>query len=82
MDRTAPPQHRVQITAHGATATVEIDGEQVAFRAVGACTVSRLAGVPARGVLHLADREDARFSGMARVSGADSSIRARLLLLS
>ncbi|MBT2390681.1 hypothetical protein J7E87_14920 [Streptomyces sp. ISL-1] len=72
MDHSDSSRHHVRITANGATATVEIGGQVVDPRAVSAYSVSQLPGEPAHVVLHLADRADTRFSGMARVSVADA----------
>lgn len=62
----------VQITTRGSTAAIEIAGEPLDPTAVGAYTVSQVPGEPAHVVLHLADRADPRFEGMARVSVADA----------
>ncbi|WP_180685915.1 hypothetical protein [Streptomyces gossypiisoli] len=71
MDHKNSSRHQVRLTAHGDTATVEIDGERVNPHAVGAYTVSQLPGEPAHVVLHLTDQDETRFAGLARVSVAD-----------
>ncbi|MFE0130163.1 hypothetical protein ACFWY6_00975 [Streptomyces sp. NPDC059037] len=64
-------QHHVQITAHGGRAEVELDGKPVDPHAVKAYSVTHLAGERPEVLLHVADRGDIRWSGMARVSVAD-----------
>jgi hypothetical protein len=71
MDHNDTSQHHVRITAHGDKATVEIDGDPVDPRAVGAYTVSQIAGELAHVLLHVTDRGSTWWSGMARVSVAD-----------
>ncbi|MDT9689531.1 hypothetical protein Q5762_14520 [Streptomyces sp. P9(2023)] len=71
MDHNDTSQHHVRITAHGDTATVEIDGDPVDPRAVGAYTISQIVGEPAHVLMHVTDRGSTRWSGMARVSVAD-----------
>jgi hypothetical protein len=58
----------VRIITRGPGAEIQIDGQLVGARAVAAYTVSQLPGEPAHVVLHLADRGDVRFEGVARVS--------------
>ena len=71
MDQQDEALRNVRIAARGPQTTIEINGEPVDFRAVGAYTVSRLPGEPPHVVLHLADSRDTQFEGMARVSVAD-----------
>ncbi|MFE5162593.1 hypothetical protein ACFRNT_29595 [Streptomyces sp. NPDC056697] len=71
MDNKDERLQKVRIAARGPQTTIELDGELVDFRAVGAYTVSQLPGEPAHVVLHLTDPADTRFDGMARVSVAD-----------
>lgn len=61
----------VCITARGSRADIEVDGQRVDARAVAAYNISQLPGEQAHVVLHLADRDDVRFVGLARVSVAD-----------
>ncbi|MFD5738541.1 hypothetical protein ACFXJM_11320 [Streptomyces massasporeus] len=62
---------RVQITARGGRADIEIDGARVDPGAVKAYTVSHFAGEHPEVLLHVADRGDTQWSGMARVAVAD-----------
>ncbi|NUK18279.1 hypothetical protein [Streptomyces lunaelactis] len=71
MDHNNSPGQHVRITARGDEATVEIDGERVDARAVGAYTISQITGEPAHVLLHVTDRGSTQWSGMARVSVAD-----------
>ncbi|MFE0190722.1 hypothetical protein [Streptomyces sp. NPDC058989] len=64
-------QHWVQITANGGKATIDIDGQPVDPRAVGAYTITHIAGESAHVLLHVTDRGSSQWSGMARVSVAD-----------
>ncbi|MGQ4490083.1 hypothetical protein ACN6LM_000513 [Streptomyces sp. SAS_281] len=64
-------RHHVQITAHDNTAEVELDGARVDPRAVKAYSVTHLAGERPEVLLHVADRGDIQWSGMARVAVAD-----------
>lgn len=64
-------RHRVQITAHGGTVEVELDGKRVDPRAVKAYSVTHLAGERPEVLLHVADRGDTQWSGLARVVVAD-----------
>ncbi|MFE4535803.1 hypothetical protein ACFRKB_12060 [Streptomyces scopuliridis] len=71
MDHHDKTGRSVRITAHGPNTAVEIDGDKLDFDAIGAYSVSQLPGEAAHVVLHLANREDTRFDGYARVSVAD-----------
>lgn len=62
---------RVQITVRGGRADIEIDGARVDPSAVKAYTVSHFAGEQPEILLHVADRRDSRWSGMARVAVTD-----------
>ena len=64
-------RHHVQITAQGNTVEVELDGKPVDPRAVKAYSVTHLAGEGPEVLLHVADRGDTQWSGMARVVVAD-----------
>lgn len=71
MDHNNDQLHRVRITAKGPQATIEIDGKPVDPRAVKAHSVTHLAGERPEVLLHVADRGDTQWSGMARVAVAD-----------
>ncbi|MER7047948.1 hypothetical protein [Streptomyces jumonjinensis] len=72
MDQTNDTDLRqVEITAQGGRADIEIDGTRIDPSAVKAYSVSHLAGERAEVLLHVADRSDVQWSGMARVSVAD-----------
>ncbi|GHJ28574.1 hypothetical protein TPA0910_30070 [Streptomyces hygroscopicus subsp. sporocinereus] len=71
MDHNDDALHRVRITAQGAQATIEIDGTRIDPSAIKAYSVSHLAGDRPEVLLHVADRGDTRWSGMARVAVAD-----------
>ncbi|MGV9272333.1 hypothetical protein [Streptomyces griseosporeus] len=62
---------RVEITARGGRALIEIDGTRIDPTAVKAYSVSHVAGDRPEVLLHVADRGDTRWSGMARVVVAD-----------
>lgn len=62
---------RVEITAQGGRADIEIDGTSIDPGAVKAYSVSHFAGERPEVLLHVADRGDTRWSGMARVTVAD-----------
>lgn len=62
---------RVEITARGGCADIEIGGRRIDPSAVKAYTVSHFAGRPPEVLLHVADRGDIRWSGMARVALTD-----------
>ncbi|MFJ2247474.1 hypothetical protein ACIQ9I_02940 [Streptomyces sp. NPDC094461] len=64
-------RHHVQITAHGDTVEIALDGKQVDSRDVKAYSVTHLAGERPEVLLHVADRGDTLWSGMARVAVAD-----------
>ncbi|MDX3224560.1 hypothetical protein [Streptomyces sp. ME19-01-6] len=70
MDHHDSGKHHVRITAHGDEATVEIDGEPVESRVLGAYTITQLLGEPAHVLLRVTDGGSSRWSGMARVSVA------------
>ncbi|MET8679962.1 hypothetical protein ABZW18_20860 [Streptomyces sp. NPDC004647] len=63
--------HRVQITARGAKAAIEIDGQRVDPGALSGYTVSHREGEPPQIVLYSEDHAEAAFEGLARVSVAD-----------
>ncbi|MGW3031188.1 hypothetical protein ACWDCB_08120 [Streptomyces sp. NPDC001178] len=67
---TAAARH-VEITAQGGRADIEIDGTRIDPSAVKAYSVSHFAGERPEVLLHVADRNDSQWSGMARVSVAD-----------
>ncbi|MFE2179055.1 hypothetical protein [Streptomyces sp. NPDC059455] len=71
MDCHDSARHHVRITARGGQATVEVDGERVDPRAVGAYTITQIVGEPAQVLLHVTDHGSDQWSGMARVSVAD-----------
>jgi hypothetical protein len=62
---------RVQISARGGRAHIEIDGTRIDPSAVKAYSVSHFAGERPEVLLHVADRGDTKWSGMARVAVAD-----------
>ncbi|TVL92008.1 hypothetical protein [Streptomyces sp. SAJ15] len=62
---------RVEISARGGKADIEIDGARIDPRAVKAYTVTHFAGEWPEILLHVADRGDSQWSGMARVAIAD-----------
>ncbi|MFK0279831.1 hypothetical protein ACIQVL_05060 [Streptomyces sp. NPDC090499] len=62
---------RIQITAQGGRADIEIDGTRIEPSAVKAYSVSHFAGDRPEILLHVADRSDTQWSGFARVSVAD-----------
>jgi hypothetical protein len=68
-DKDTP--RRVDITARGDRADIEIDGTRIDPRAVKAYSVSHFAGEGPQVLLHVADRYDAQWSGLARVAVAD-----------
>ncbi|MFI6009082.1 hypothetical protein ACQEVG_06780 [Streptomyces sp. CA-135486] len=63
--------HRVQITARGAKAAIEIDGRRVDPGALSGYTVSHREGEPPQVVLYSGDHVETIFEGMARVAVAD-----------
>ncbi|ORT61943.1 hypothetical protein [Streptomyces sp. CB03238] len=74
MDQTndTAAARRVEISAQGGKADIEIDGTRIDPRAVKAYTVSHFAGERPEILLHVADRGDSQWSGMARVAIADT----------
>jgi hypothetical protein len=62
---------RVEITAQGGRADIEIDGTSIDPSAVKAYSVSYFAGERPEVLLHVADRNDTQWPGMARVTVAD-----------
>ncbi|MFE2289838.1 hypothetical protein [Streptomyces sp. NPDC059452] len=62
---------RVEITARGRRADIEIDSARIDPGAVKAYSVSHLAGQRPEVLLHVADRDDTQWSGLARVAVAD-----------
>lgn len=71
MDHNDEDLHSVTITACGPKAAIEIDGARIEPSAVHAYSVSHFAGEKPEIVLHVADREQAQWSGLARVAVAD-----------
>ncbi|MGW3193172.1 hypothetical protein ACWDBD_00970 [Streptomyces sp. NPDC001118] len=73
MDHTTDKDaaRRVAITARGERADIEIDGTRIDPSAVRAYSVSHFAGERPEVVLHVADRGDTQWSGLARVAVAD-----------
>jgi hypothetical protein len=73
MDQTndTAAARRVQITAQGGRADIKIDGARIDPGAVKAYSVSHFAGERPEVLLHVADRGDTQWSGMARVTVAD-----------
>ncbi|MFF2652654.1 hypothetical protein [Streptomyces sp. NPDC058045] len=79
MDQTnaTAPARRVEITTRGGRADIEIDGRSIEPSAVKAYSVSHLAGEHPEVLLHVADRNDTQWSGIARVAVADLPPLAR-----
>ncbi|MFF4802342.1 hypothetical protein ACFY1U_28720 [Streptomyces sp. NPDC001351] len=71
MDHNEEDLHHVTITAFGPKAEIEIDGARIETSAVRAYNVSHFAGEKPEIVLHVADREEAQWSGLARVAVVD-----------
>src|SRR4051812_44334090 len=73
MDQTTDTDgpRRIEITACGGQADIEIDGTGVDGSAVKAYAVSHFAGERPEVLLQVADRGEARWSGVARVAVAD-----------
>ncbi|MFJ9356990.1 hypothetical protein [Streptomyces mirabilis] len=73
MDQTndTDTTRRVEITARSGGADIDIDGVRIDPSAVKAYSVSHLAGERPEVLLHVADRGDTQWSGMARVAVAD-----------
>ncbi|MFJ2202698.1 hypothetical protein [Streptomyces violaceusniger] len=63
--------HSVRITAHGAKAAIEIDGQRVDPGALSGYTVTHREGKPPQVVLYSGDYAESTFGGLARVSVAD-----------
>lgn len=63
--------HRVQITARGAKAAIEIDGQRVDPGALSGYTVSHREGKPPQVVLYSGDHVESAFEGLVRVAVAD-----------
>lgn len=63
---------RVEISAGGGRADIEIDGSRIDPSAIKAYSVSHLAGERPEVLLYVADRGDTQWSGMARVTVADA----------
>ncbi|MFJ6901515.1 hypothetical protein [Streptomyces hokutonensis] len=61
---------RIEIRAQGGRADIEIDGTSIAPSAVKAYSVSHFAGERTAVLLHVADRGDTRWAGLARVTVA------------
>ncbi|MFI9391895.1 hypothetical protein ACIG53_13540 [Streptomyces bauhiniae] len=62
---------RVEITAKNGRTDIEIDGRRIEPSTVKAYSVSHLAGEHPEVLLHVADRNEVRWSGFARVALAD-----------
>lgn len=73
MDQTndTAATRRVEITARGGRADIKIDDAPIEPSAVRAYSVSHFAGQEPEVLLHVADREEAQWSGLARVTVAD-----------
>ncbi|MFD4482362.1 hypothetical protein ACFVXC_35265 [Streptomyces sp. NPDC058257] len=73
MDQTndTTAARRVEITARGGQADIKIDGTTIDPGAVKAYSLSHFAGERPEVQLHVADRGDTLWSGMARVTVAD-----------
>ncbi|MGW3118544.1 hypothetical protein ACWDBW_15640 [Streptomyces sp. NPDC001107] len=73
MDQTndTAATRRVEITARGGRADIKIDDARIEPSAVRAYSVSHFAGHKPEVLLHVADREEAQWSGLARVAVAD-----------
>ncbi|MFB1044164.1 hypothetical protein [Streptomyces chrestomyceticus] len=73
MDQTndTATARRVEIRARGGRADIEIDGTRIHPSAVKAYSVNHLAGERPEVLLHVADRGETQWSGMARVAVAD-----------
>ncbi|MFE7780619.1 hypothetical protein [Streptomyces nigrescens] len=67
----AAAARQVEITARGGQADIEIDGTRIDPSTVKAYSVSHLAGEQPDVLLHVTDRGDTQWSGMARVAVAD-----------
>ncbi|WP_432012637.1 hypothetical protein [Streptomyces cucumeris] len=65
------PARRVDITTRGGQADIEIDGTRIDPGAIKAYSVSHYAGERPEVLLHVADRNDAQWSGIARIAVAD-----------
>jgi hypothetical protein len=63
--------HSVRITARGAKAAIEIDGQRVDPGALSGYTVSHREGEPPQVVLYSGDYAESVFEGLARVAVAD-----------
>ncbi|MBZ9641403.1 hypothetical protein [Streptomyces sp. PSKA30] len=63
--------HSVRITARGAKAAIEIDGQRVDPGALSGYTVTHREGEPPQVVLYSGDYIESTFEGLARVSVAD-----------
>ncbi|MEU3973418.1 hypothetical protein [Streptomyces bacillaris] len=72
MDHHDDSLRHVRITAHGETADIDIDGTRVDPRAIGAYTITQIAGEPPHVLLHVTDRASTQWSGITRVSVADA----------
>ncbi|WP_407286429.1 hypothetical protein [Streptomyces sp. BP-8] len=63
--------HRVQITARGAKAAIEVDGQRMDPGALSGYTVTHRAGEPPQVVLFSTDGVESAFEGLARLAVAD-----------
>ncbi|NEW72597.1 hypothetical protein [Streptomyces rhizosphaericus] len=73
MDQTngTDTTRRVAITAQGGRADIEVDGARIDPSTVKAYSVSHVAGEHPEVLLHVADRGETHWAGMARVAVAD-----------
>ena len=71
MDHNEEDLHSVTISACGPKAEIEFDGARIEASAVRAYSISHFAGERPEIVLHVADREETQWSGLARVAVAD-----------
>jgi len=69
--KNSAPLRRVKITTQGERVDIEIDGVRIDPGAVRAYNVSHIAGESPEIVLHVADRWENQWAGMARVATAD-----------
>ncbi|WP_406172240.1 hypothetical protein [Streptomyces sp. NBC_00996] len=63
--------HSVRITARGAKAAIEIDGQRVDPGALSGYTVSHREGEPPQVVLYSGDHAETAFEGLARLAVGD-----------
>ncbi|MFD9816593.1 hypothetical protein [Streptomyces sp. NPDC059080] len=65
--------HHVRIGARREHTDIEIDGAQVAPRAVQVYAVTQTVGSPPHIVVRVTDRQDAQWAGIARVAVAEAA---------